>query len=134
MADKGVTIRELAEAAGVSIGTVSRALKGQPGLSEQTRAQVLSVAQQMGYDVGKLRTGKPRRMLFLYSRSIGSLANNPFYSYVLHGAEIACREAGVPLSIMSVLAGDDVAGQVRRHEAEALLGAGYFDPEAMEAI
>ena len=72
MADRGVTIRELAEAAGVSIGTVSRALKGQPGLSEQTRAQVLSVAQQLGYDTAKLRTGKPRRLLFLYSRTIAS--------------------------------------------------------------
>jgi transcriptional regulator with XRE-family HTH domain len=120
MADKrGVTIRELAQAAGVSIGTVSRALKGQPGLSEQTRGQVLEVAQQLGYDVGKLRTGKPRRMLFLYSRHVGSLANNPFYSYVLHGAETACREAGVPLSLMSVQAGEDVAGLVRRHEADA---------------
>jgi DNA-binding LacI/PurR family transcriptional regulator len=135
MAEKrNVTIRELARAAGVSIGTVSRALKGQPGLSDETRSQVMSVAQKLGYDTAKLRTGKPRRMLFLYSRSIGSLATNPFYSYVLHGAETACREAGVPLSLMSVLAGDDIAGQVRRHEAEALLGAGYFDPEAMEAI
>jgi len=135
MADKrGVTIRELAQAAGVSIGTVSRALKGQPGLSEQTRSQVLEVAQQLGYDSAKLRTGKPRRMLFLYSRHLGSLANNPFYSYVLHGAETACREAGVPLSIMSVVAGDDIAGQVRRHEADALLGAGYFDPESMDGI
>lgn len=135
MADKrGVTIRELAQAAGVSIGTVSRALKGQPGLSEQTRGQVLEVAQQMGYDTAKLRTGKPRRMLFLYSRHVGSLAANPFYSYVLHGAETACREAGVPLSLMSVQAGEDVAAQVRRHEADALLGAGYFSPEAMEAI
>lgn len=135
MADKrGVTIRELAQAAGVSIGTVSRALKGQPGLSEQTRGQVLEVAQQLGYDVGKLRTGKPRRMLFLYSRHMGSLANNPFYSYVLHGAETACREAGVPLSLLSVQSGDDIAGQVRRHEADALLGAGYFAPEAMDAI
>jgi LacI family transcriptional regulator, repressor for deo operon, udp, cdd, tsx, nupC, and nupG len=134
MADKGVTIRELAEAAGVSIGTVSRALKGQPGLSEQTRAQVLGVAQQMGYDTAKLRTGKPRRILFLYSRHVGSLAANPFYSYVLHGAETACREAGVPLSLMSVQSGDDIASQVRRHEADALLGAGYFDPETMEGI
>jgi DNA-binding LacI/PurR family transcriptional regulator len=135
MAEKrNVTIRELARAAGVSIGTVSRALKGQPGLSDETRSQVMSFAQKLGYDTAKLRTGKPRRMLFLYSRSIGSLATNPFYSYVLHGAETACREAGVPLSLMSVLAGDDIAGQVRRHEAEALLGAGYFDPEAMEAI
>ncbi|MDR7332059.1 LacI family DNA-binding transcriptional regulator [Roseateles asaccharophilus] len=135
MADKrGVTIRELAQAAGVSIGTVSRALKGQPGLSEQTRAQVMEVAQQLGYDTAKLRTGKPRRMLFLYSRHMGSLASNPFYSYVLHGAETACREAGVPLSLMSVVAGDDVAAQVRRHEADALLGAGYMDPEVMDAV
>ncbi|HEY9107594.1 MAG TPA: LacI family DNA-binding transcriptional regulator [Roseateles sp.] len=135
MADKrGVTIRELAQVAGVSIGTVSRALKGQPGLSEQTRSQVLEVAQKLGYDSAKLRTGKPRRMLFLYSRHLGSLANNPFYSYVLHGAETVCREAGVPLSIMSVVAGDDIAGQVRRHEADALLGAGYFDPETMDGI
>lgn len=134
MADKAVTIRELAEAAGVSIGTVSRALKGQPGLSEQTRGEVLAVAQRLGYDTAKLRTGKPRRMLFLYSRHVGSLAGNPFYSYVLHGAETACREAGVPLSLMSVQSGEDIAGQVRRHEVDALLGAGYFDPDAMESI
>lgn len=135
MAEKrGVTIRELAQAAGVSIGTVSRALKGQPGLSEQTRAQVLAVAQQLGYDVGKLRTGKPRRMLFLYNRNIGSLATNVFYAPVLHGAETACREAGVPLSLMSVAGGDDIAAQVRRHECDALLGAGYFDPDVMDGL
>ncbi|MBV8502416.1 MAG: LacI family DNA-binding transcriptional regulator [Paucibacter sp.] len=135
MANKrSVTIRELAQAAGVSIGTVSRALKGQPGLSEQTRAQVLEVAQKMGYDTGKLRTGKPRRVLFLYRRNLGSLLTNDFYSVVLHGAEVACREAGVPLSLMSVAASDDIVAQVRRHESDALLGAGYFDPELMEAI
>jgi len=135
MAEKrNVTIRELAQAAGVSIGTVSRALKGQPGLSEDTRAQVLALAQEMGYDTAKLRTAKPRRVLFLYRRNLGSLLTNDFYSVVLHGAEVACREAGVPLSLMSVAASDDVAAQVRRHESDALLGAGYFDPELMEGI
>ena len=74
MTDKNVTVRELARAANVSIGTVSRALKGQSGLSEQTRAEVLRIAQEMGYDLGKLRTGKHRRLLFLYSRQLSSLA------------------------------------------------------------
>jgi len=135
MANKrAVTIRELAQAAGVSIGTVSRALKGQSGLSEPTRALVLDVAQRMGYDTGKLRTGKPRRVLFLYCRHVGSLATNDFYSVVLHGAETACREAGVPLSLLSVATGEDVAAQVRRHESDALLGASYFDPDLMESI
>jgi len=134
MSDKNVTIRELAQAAKVSIGTVSRALKGQPGLSEQTRADVLSVAQALGYDLGKLRTGKPRRILFLYNRQLNSLATNQFYSVVLHGAETACREAGVSLSLMSVAAGDDVVAQVRRHDADALIGMGFFDNETMAAI
>jgi len=129
-----VTIRGLAQAANVSIGTVSRALKGQPGLSEQTRAQVLRVAQQMGYDMGKLRAGKPRRILFLYSRQLSSLATNHFYSIVLHGAESACRDAGVSLSLLSVGAGDDLAVLVRRHEAEALIGAGHFEPDTVDAM
>jgi LacI family repressor for deo operon, udp, cdd, tsx, nupC, and nupG len=134
MSEKNVTIRELARAANVSIGTVSRALKGQPGLSGQTRAEVLRVAQQMGYDLGKLRTGKPRRILFLYSRQLSSLATNHFYSIVLHGVETACRDAGVSLSLLSVGAGDDLTALVRRHEAEGLIGTGHFDPETVEAM
>ncbi|MFZ2987085.1 LacI family DNA-binding transcriptional regulator [Ideonella sp.] len=134
MADKAVTIRELAQAAQVSIGTVSRALKGQAGLSEQTRASVLRVAQELGYNLDKLRTGKPRRILFLYNRRIDSLTTNPFYSVVLHGAESACREEGVSLSLLSVAAGDDIAAQVRRHEPDGLIGMGYFEPETMAAL
>lgn len=134
MTDKSVTIRELALAANVSIGTVSRALKGQPGLSAQTRAAVMRVAQEMGYDVAKLRSGKPRRVLFLYNRQIDSLATNQFYSVVLHGAETACREAGVSLSLLSVAAGDDFAGQVRRHEAEGLVAVGFFETETLFAM
>jgi LacI family transcriptional regulator, repressor for deo operon, udp, cdd, tsx, nupC, and nupG len=134
MSDKNVTIRELARAANVSIGTVSRALKGQSGLSEQTRADVLRVAQEMGYDLGKLRTGKPRRLLFLYSRQLSSLATNVFYSIVLHGVESACRDAGVSLSLLSVGAGDDLSTLVRRHEAEGLIGAGHFEADMVDAM
>jgi DNA-binding LacI/PurR family transcriptional regulator len=88
----------------------------------------------MGYDLGKLRTGKPRRVLFLYSRQLSSLATNHFYSIVLHGVETACRDAGVSLSLLSIGAGDDLPVMVRRHEAEGLIGAGHFDPETVEAM
>lgn len=131
---KNVTIREVARIAGVSIGTVSRALKGQPGLSAQTRAEVIKVAQEQGYDVSKLRSDKPRRMLLIYNRLIGSLASNQFYSHVLHGAESACREADVMLSLLSLTPSDDIVTQVRRHEPDAVLVLGYFDPECLDAI
>ncbi len=42
-------IKEIAEALGVSIGTVDRALHARPGISPKTRERVLKMAQQLGY-------------------------------------------------------------------------------------
>ena len=39
---KPVRIRDIADACGVSVGAVSRALKGQPGLREETRQRIIS--------------------------------------------------------------------------------------------
>lgn len=43
------TLNDIAEAVGVSTMTVSRALAGQPGVSESTRERVRAVAAQIGY-------------------------------------------------------------------------------------
>jgi LacI family transcriptional regulator len=42
-------VREIAKAAGVSLGTVDRALHGRPEVSEKTRQKVLAVARRLGY-------------------------------------------------------------------------------------
>lgn len=39
----------IAELAGVSIGTVDRALHGRPGINDETRERVLAVAKEIGY-------------------------------------------------------------------------------------
>lgn len=44
-----ITIRDVAEAAGVSTATVSRALRGLPNVDETTRAKVKAVALSMDY-------------------------------------------------------------------------------------
>src|ERR1700739_5009924 len=88
---RGVTVRNLAHAAGVSTGTVSRALKNQTGLTEATREMVLETARRLGYDFGKLRAKRIRRLTFLLHRQHDTAASSPFYSAVLHGAEQACR-------------------------------------------
>ena len=44
-----VTIKEIAAEAGVSTGTVHRALYGKKGLSEQTRQQILDLCARRGY-------------------------------------------------------------------------------------
>lgn len=42
-------MREIAAKAGVSVATVSRALNGQPRISEETKARICAVAAQLGY-------------------------------------------------------------------------------------
>jgi LacI family transcriptional regulator, galactose operon repressor len=42
-------IPRIAELAGVSIGTVDRALHGRPGINDETRQRVLDIARKIGY-------------------------------------------------------------------------------------
>jgi len=46
---RAVGIKDIANAAGVSIGTVDRALHDKPGINPLTRARVLSMAESLGY-------------------------------------------------------------------------------------
>lgn len=47
--DKAAGIKDIAQALGVSIGTVDRALHGRPGINAMTRARVLKMAQTLDY-------------------------------------------------------------------------------------
>jgi DNA-binding LacI/PurR family transcriptional regulator len=128
------TIRDIAKFAGLSAGTISRALKNEPGLTEATRQVVLSAAHHLGYDFGKLRRKRVRRLAFLLHHQHNTAASSPFYSPVLHGAEEACRQQGVVLSFMAVGPGDSVAEQLRMHAPDAMVCAGFFEPELLGAL
>ena len=130
----GVTIRDVATRAGVSIGTVSRALKNQAGLSENTRMQVLRAALELGYNTGNLRQNKIRRVSFLVSRLDTDVPANPFYSHVLHGVEDASRELEIVLQYLTLRPGDRTLDIIRRHEADALLCVSFFEPRMLERI
>lgn len=109
----------MSRAASVSIGTVSRALKNQPGLSEATRKRVVEVAQQLGYDSGQLRT-RIRRVTFLLHRQHNNFSVSPFFSHVLNGLEEACRERKLVPSVLTAGPTQDLAQQMRLHAPDAM--------------
>ncbi len=129
-----VTIRDLAKATGLSVGTISRALKNQGGLTELTRTRVFEVANQMGYELSHLKSGRIRRVAFLLHKQHNTLSSSPFYSPVLHGAESACRKEGIALSFVAVGPAEPVMEQIRLHQPDAILCAGFFEPELLHAI
>lgn len=67
-------IPRIAELAGVSIGTVDRALHGRPGINEETRKRVLDIARKIGYKPNlaarSLSTGKRRKIGVCVPREI----------------------------------------------------------------
>ncbi|MEJ8797283.1 LacI family DNA-binding transcriptional regulator [Trinickia caryophylli] len=127
------TIRDIARAANVSIGTVSRALKNQPGLSEATRTRVVETARRLGYDAAQLRP-RVRRLTFVLHRQHNNFAVSPFFSHVLHGVENACRARGIVPSLLTAGPTEDIAEQLRLHLPDAIAVAGFIEPETLAAI
>ena len=56
------TIKQAAKLAGVSVASVSRALNGKPGISDQTRQRIIDICNQLGYQPSdaarRLKIGK----------------------------------------------------------------------------
>lgn len=88
----GVTIRDVARRAGVSITTVSHALNGKGAIGEATRERVRAVAEEMGYVADAMARGlRSSRMdaIGLVFRSLDSLGD-----YGPNGVDVFMRIAG----------------------------------------
>jgi DNA-binding LacI/PurR family transcriptional regulator len=89
------TQRDIADQLGVSVMTVSLALRGDAQISDATRAQVVELAEEMGYVYHPRKSAAPQttQVAFIGRYS----ATSAFYLAVLHGAERACQEHGLAL-------------------------------------
>lgn len=88
-----VTLRDVSVASGFSTFTVSRALSGLSGISEETRAVVRRVARELGY----VPNQQAQRLKRGTSTTIGVLtanSENPFYAKLVNGFEDIVIPAG----------------------------------------
>ncbi|MDI7247105.1 MAG: LacI family DNA-binding transcriptional regulator [Bacillota bacterium] len=92
------TIKEIASIAGVSANTVSRALRGESGVSQETTAKIRKIAGQIGYERNVLASHLRTRQ----NRTVGVIIidnSNPFYAEVLKGIEAGCKLRGYQILI-----------------------------------
>ncbi len=95
-----VNMSDVAHRAGVSIATVSRALRGQPGVSAGTRSRVLSVVAELNYVVSPAASslrGATRRVGVVLPR-----LDSWFSSTMLATVESTLREADLDVLIYQV--------------------------------
>ncbi|ORV83838.1 LacI family DNA-binding transcriptional regulator [Mycolicibacterium iranicum] len=92
MAGRGVTIRDVAAYAGVSLGTASRVLSGHPATSPQARDRVREAVSALGYRPN----AQARSLRLTRTQAVGLLLSdvrNPFFADVAHAAEQAALGA-----------------------------------------
>ncbi|MFF2271088.1 LacI family DNA-binding transcriptional regulator [Agromyces sp. NPDC058136] len=94
-----VTLAQVAERAGVSLKTASRALGGEQYVSDETLANVLAAATALGYRrnaaASLLASGHLAESIGL----IGGDFTNPFYSALAQSVEDEIRDQGMHLSV-----------------------------------
>ena len=94
MMRRSVSIQDIAQAAGVSHATVSRALRDSPLISVEVRQNIQRLANEMGYTpnaVAQSLKGQRSNTIGLVVTSIA----DPFYGRLVRGVDEAAKQAGV---------------------------------------
>lgn len=84
-------IKEVATEAGVSIATVSRALRGLNHVNPETRKKILDAAEKLGYPIPQ----SSAKALFGRTNSVGVVApfiSRWYFAQVINGAEQALEK------------------------------------------
>jgi len=131
------TSHDIAQLAGVSQPTVSRALRGVKSVNAQTRARIEAIARNLHYAVDKhassLRSqaANTLALLFFEETADDDAAINPFFLSMLGSITRACAKAGYDLLIsFQQLSGDWHVDYQDSHKADGIILLGYGDYEA----
>ncbi|HHB90231.1 MAG TPA: LacI family transcriptional regulator [Anaerolineae bacterium] len=106
-----VSIKDIAQLAGVSHSTVSRALQGTGRMSEETRERILTIAEELGYTPDALAQSLVRGRTKTVGVVVTTIAD-PFVAGIIDGIEQVAGDAGYTV----------------------ILGASHMDPEREMAV
>ncbi|MBK9373253.1 MAG: substrate-binding domain-containing protein [Holophagales bacterium] len=99
-AGAGVTIREVAQAAGVSVATVSRVVNGTAVVKDETRLRVEAEVARLRYSPN----AAARSLITNRTNTIGVVLPDmwgEYFSEVIHGIDLTARQAGYHVLVSS---------------------------------
>jgi LacI family transcriptional regulator len=100
------TIYTVAEKAGVSIATVSRVLNDKPKVRERTRARVLRVMKELGYQPSAAARGRAVNGTEIVALVFPEV-DGPVYSELMHAVVSEIRQYSYSLLVYGTLGKDD---------------------------
>jgi LacI family transcriptional regulator len=92
---------DVAERAGVSLKTASRAVNGEPHVAEATRQKVSRAADELGFQLNSMASLLKRGIRSNFIGLVTGDLANPFYSSLAKGVERELRSQGLQLVVSS---------------------------------
>jgi LacI family transcriptional regulator len=100
-----VSLKDIAAACKVSTATVSKALRDQKDISEETKTRIRQTAEQMGYfpnaAARALKTNESKNLGVLYEEEAGRGLTHEYFSGVLQGFKKQAEELGYDITFIS---------------------------------
>jgi len=125
-----VTIQDVAQRAGVSIGTVSNALTGKRPVAESTRQRVVEAMEELGYQANLLARGLASQRTYVLSIVVTELHDLGYYGYssALTGIQQKANQLGYSLMLHFVNGSSEeeilaTLGQIHAHRADGVIWA-----------
>ena len=103
------SIVDVAEQAGVSPSTVSRAFARPGRVNERTAQRIFAVAQRLGYSNQQVKVYEPQARHHLILMMVSDIGN-PFFAQLIRSVQHACMNSGFGL----LIADTDEAGDLER--------------------
>lgn len=94
-----ITLKKISEILGISISTVSRALKDHPDISKKTKQKINELAETLDYEPNALAVNLKARNTKLFVVIVPNL-DKFFYGSFLSGIEEECQKEGYNLIIL----------------------------------
>jgi len=125
----GVTIKDVARAAGVSVASVSRALNGHENVTDVTRKRIVEVAARLRY----MPNDAARSLITRRTHTIGAILpdlHGEFFSELIRGIDLAARTRGLHLLVSSSHGDADEAAAALRSMQGRVDGLLIMSPHA----
>lgn len=122
-----VSIRDIADAVGLSPSAVSIALNNKPGIGDEARQIILSAAADMGYSK-KIKnpdyknTDNSFISLFIYKKHGYVVSDTPFFSVLLESINASARKSGYTLQTEYIYDDSNLENRLKKLHNSSCIG------------
>ena len=136
-----VTIKDIAQQLNVSPATVSLALNGRPGVNEQTRESILSLARELNYNgnIGENKTFKRKVKksfenigFLVYKRYGRVITDSEFFTALISSVEMAARAQSYTILLTYCIGDKEINNTIKLLKNSNLVGLLILGTELAE--